>query len=158
MMTAPSLSGILFSTWLSRWPRGMKTVPGIIPCSNSSSSRTSRNVASPTRGSASAGWISRISDFVCFSSSRKLAITTPRYPRRKDTFPTALSGLNPTAAVGYSQRSYPRDQGRQGLAQAVAHDGVRERIERCLLGIEDDEACPVAQRDLGQGRGRVDGE
>ena len=72
-----SWSGILFSTWLSRWPRGMNTEPGIMPCSNSSSSRTSRKVASPSRGSASAGGISRISDFVCFSSSRKLAITTP---------------------------------------------------------------------------------
>src|SRR5437867_271503 len=104
----------------------MNTAPGIIPCSNSSSSRMSRNVASARRGSASPGSISRISALVFFKSSRKLAIRD----------------LNPTSRVGYSQRaidrgSYPLDQGGKHVLEAVADDGIGDRIEWCLLGIQD---------------------
>src|SRR5690349_23191343 len=70
MTSSPSRLGILFSTWLSRCPRGMKTDPGMVPASYSSCSRTSRNVAAPSFSSASAGVSSLISDFVCDSSSR----------------------------------------------------------------------------------------
>src|SRR4051794_21807896 len=123
----------------------MKTVPGIIPCSNSSSSRTSRNVASPRRASAPAGATSRISDFLCFRRWRKLAMKTP---------PGSIRGLNPTAAVGYSQWSDEADQGREHLTQAVADDDVGQGIERRLLRIEDHQSSAVAKCDLGEpGRG-----
>src|SRR6476646_3778181 len=100
MTTGASWFGILFSTWLSRWPRGMNTEPGIIPCSNSSSSRTSRKVASPTRACASAG-------------------------------------INPTAWVGYSQRSDAGDQGGEHGPELLADDHVGDGVERRLLRVQD---------------------
>src|SRR5882757_10035663 len=139
MTIGASWFGTLFSTWLSRCPRGMKTAPGIMPCSNSSSSRTSRNVVSPTNGSASAGEISRISDFVCFNRSRKLAITTPR---------DAQDSGSDTGKSYRGSRIFPTsdqaDQHGQGLTELVADDGVGDRVERRLLGVQDDEPGPVA--------------
>src|SRR5581483_1105924 len=140
----------------------MNTAPGIIPCSYSSSSRTSRKVASPSRSSAVAGSISRIFDFVCASSSRKVAI---------GPFPfgslvvvgTALRKRNATPEVGYSQpessgSSDELDDGGEHLPQGVAADGAGPVVERRLLGVEDDEAGTVLERDLREAGRRVDGE
>src|SRR5262249_24991068 len=55
----------------------MKTASGTVPCSYSSSSRTSRNVASPRRSSASAGSTSSMFCLVRASSSRKPGIVSP---------------------------------------------------------------------------------
>ena len=62
--------GSFDSAWDSRWPRGMNTEPGIIPCSNSSSSRMSTNVARSSCASAASGVISRMRRFAWPSRSR----------------------------------------------------------------------------------------
>src|SRR5687767_1202196 len=66
----------------------MKTEPGIVPCSNSSSSRTSRKVAWSRLCSASAGSTSRTSLRAALSRSRKLAIQVKSYPGGR-LFPTS---------------------------------------------------------------------
>ena len=131
----------------------MNTAPGIIPCSYSSGSRTSRNVASPRRASASSGSISRISDLVCFEQ-----LSEARHRRDSSWL---VERVNPTAAVGYSQpgvrparRPAP---GAPSPSWSRTHD-VGDRVERRLLGVDDHEPGAVAQRDLGQRGRRVDAE
>src|SRR4051812_16549444 len=158
MTTGRLLSTTFDSTWLSRWPRGMNTAPGIIPASNSSCSRTSMNVASLSlnRVSASAVEISWIRPLVSESSSRKLGIT--------GSWKTFPAEVNATGRVGYSQDgsrlgfSDPLDQCRQQLTERGPAGGRREAVERRLLRVADDEPGAPGERDLGQPRGRVDAE
>src|SRR5690606_22039832 len=125
--TGAVLSVMRLSTWDSRWPRGMKTEPGIAPCSNSSASRTSRTIAPSARmRSAVAVSTSRISCFVLCSSYRKLLIGPHVLAVSVRPAPS-----NPTKLVNYStDRVVPRpgseaEQAGEHLADRSAdHRGV----------------------------------
>src|SRR4051812_42471419 len=100
----------------------MNTAPGIIPCSNSSSSRTSRKVDVGRRRSASAGSISSIALLAWFSSSRKLGMSAPRKGDDRGKSLPADSGIP----------NFLHD-GRKSLSERGADDDVGQVVERCGL-------------------------
>ena len=118
----------------------MNTEPGIVPWSCSSCSRTSRNVASPSRGSASSG---------CDLADPR---TSPgRAARGSSPSPKAYLRGRVFPRLG---RSDPRPRSRAGPSPSWLGHAPRPRgVERRRLARSGSRArAPCAQRGLGQRR------
>ena len=128
----------------------MNTAPGIMPCSNSSSSRTSRKVD--------------VADARFGVGRRDLADLGLRLLQQiAETRHHSSTRVDSTLKCYRSGRIFPTGQtecrqGGEHLAELVPDDDVGDRIERCLLGVQDHESSAVPDRDLGQRGGGIHGE
>ena len=134
----------------------MNTEPGMVPWSYSSCSRTSRKVAGradprPPRARPHGCWPwprgAGRGSWACVCSPRR----TGKCYRRGRVFPTGRA-RTPKSGVrrGRRGRAAPCRGGR-------GHD-VGGVVERCRLGVEDDEERPGVQGELGERGRRIDAE
>src|SRR6266508_1990611 len=113
----------------------MKTAPGTVPCSYSSSSRTSRKVASSRRASASAGSTSWIFCLVLASRSRKPGIGI--LSARASDGPLC-SKCYPGGRVFPSARRAARRPPAANAANSLveSHEGMERAVAQQVLGID----------------------
>src|SRR6266540_894812 len=113
----------------------MKTAPGTVPCSYSSSSRTSRKVASSRRASASAGSTSWIFCLVLASRSRKpgIGILSARAsdgPLCRKCYP----GGRVFPSARRAARRPPAANAANSLVES--HEGMERVVAQQVLGID----------------------
>src|SRR6266511_3786716 len=113
----------------------MKTAPGTVPCSYSSSSRTSRKVASSRRASASAGSTSWIFCLVLASRSRKpgIGILSAR-PSVGSACCKGYVGVRVVAGARRAARRPPAANAANSLVES--HEGMERAVAQQVLGID----------------------